>query len=133
MTNDEVNQKLKASEQIVGHLLFTAEFLDEDGYPTETALNIIREWPFSMSQKQLFEFIKSIWWMPDWGWRETDEVDSLLNKEKHYYKISCGGWSGNEDIIQAMQENKWMFWSLSWVQSRRGGHYIFEEWKSESN
>ena len=40
--------------------------------------------------------------------------------------ISTAGWSGNESIIYAMQNNKSMLWNLTWVQSRRGGHHIFE-------
>lgn len=51
------------------------------------------------------------------------------------YTFSTGGWSGNEDLIRAMEQN-WMIWSLTWVQSRRGGHYIFEdpkyEWSKEN-
>jgi len=48
------------------------------------------------------------------------------------YNISTGGWSGNESIIHEMQENS-MMWHLNWVQSCRGGHYIFElrEFKDE--
>lgn len=41
-----------------------------------------------------------------------------------YWEISTGGWSGNEDIIEAMQDNQ-VFWSLHWLESRRGGHYKF--------
>ena len=105
------------------------ELLDEDGYPTEGALNIIRTWnvvenePFS----ELMDFIKSIWWQPDYGWYEKEEPHELWPEKimKRWY-ISTGGWSGNEDIIRAMQEND-LLCTLNWVQSRRGGHYIFEE------
>ena len=38
--------------------------------------------------------------------------------------ISTGGWSGNEDLIGAMQNNA-MLWIMTWVSSRRGGHYTF--------
>lgn len=120
-----LENRLAKSEIWIANRL-TDDMLDEDGYPTDTALDIIREWTFQMNQKELFEFIKSIWWMPDWGWKECESIDELTNERGYSYHISTGGWSGNESIIQAMQENKWMFWSLSWVQSRRGGHHIFE-------
>lgn len=122
---EKVKETLLASkarlEQLMG-----CPTLDEDGYPTESALNIIREWTFEMSDRELFDFIKSIWWMPDWGWKECEAIDELTGDGVYCYYISTGGWSGNESIIQAMQENKWMFWHMHWVQSRRGGHYIFE-------
>jgi hypothetical protein len=41
------------------------------------------------------------------------------------FDISTAGWSGNESLIRAMEKNSFM-WATTWVQSRRGGHYIFE-------
>ena len=106
-------------------ILLEEELLDDDGYPTNAALDIIRLWHWS-DIKGWFEFVKSVWYSPSWGWSEGLEPhDYEKNKEVYRYHISTGGWSGNEGVIAAMQEND-MLWSLTWVQSRRGGHYIFE-------
>lgn len=108
------------------------DMLDRDGYPTEIALELIEKWHWS-DMKGWFEFIKNIWYFPDCGWKEVDELDTL-NRQKHYYYILTAGWSGNESIIRSMATNK-MLWDFSWVQSRRGGHYIFEleELEDEQN
>ena len=111
-------QKLKES-------LIDQEMLDDDGYPTEVALELIEKWHYTDSKGWL-EFIKSIWWAADWGWTEGEEPHEWREGSKCYrYHISTGGWSGNESIIRAMQKNDF-HWYLIWVQSRRGGHYIFE-------
>ena len=105
------------------------EFLDEDGYPTNDALHLIEEWHFS-DPKGFFAFIEPIWHLRSWGWNECDGgIDEWTNTElpetTKRYHISTAGWSGNESIIKSMQKNE-MMWFLNWVQSRRGGHYIFE-------
>lgn len=104
-------------------------FLDEDGYPTDDALLLVENWHFS-DAKGFFEFIKSIWHLRSWGWNEIsggeDEFNGLkIDDNILRYHISTAGWSGNESIIRAMQKND-MMWFMNWVQSRRGGHYIFE-------
>lgn len=100
------------------------DLLDEDGYPTDAALNVIKLWSWDDS-KGWFEFIKSIWWMPDWGWHEKEEEhDWDKGKFVYRYYVSTGGWSGNESIIRAMQENH-LLWKLRWYSSKRGGHYVF--------
>lgn len=99
------------------------EMLDSEGYPTQISLEMIEKWHWS-DMKGWFEFIKNIWYFSDWGWKEVDELNSL-DRNCHRYYISTTGWSGNESIIRSMATNK-MLWDLSWVQSRRGGHYIFE-------
>ena len=103
------------------------EMLDDDGYPTEAALMLVENWHW-MYAKEWFEFIKSIWWARDWGWTEGEEPHEWdAGKIVYRYNISTGGWSGNESIIRAMEANgNGFMWYLNWVQSRRGGHYIFE-------
>lgn len=98
---------------------------EKDGYyPTEAALEIIRIWHWS-DARGWFKFIREVWHLGSWVWSEGEETDELDEDKKAYvYNISTAGWSGNESIIHAMQKN--MMWHLNWVQSRRGGHYIFE-------
>ncbi len=92
--------------------------LDEYGYPTEEALEKIKEWPDD-DMPGLIGFVKELWWMPDWGWHEKNEDDHI------HYLISTGGWSGNEDLIGAMGSNQ-MFWLFCWYSSRVGGHFQFK-------
>ena len=86
--------------------------LDRDGYPTEEALNTIKTW--NRGDRQLFEYIQDLWWPGEWGF--TVDGDE--------YRLATGGWSGNEDIIGAMQDN-FMFWMRCWMESHRGGLYVF--------
>ena len=117
--NDERIAKWKALMEQDG------DNLDEDGYPTELACERIAAWHWS-DKAGWFEFIKNLWHLQDWGWSERNEPhgwkDGETVKRVH---ISTAGWSGNESLIRAMQENV-MLWGITWVQSRRGGHYIFE-------
>lgn len=69
-----------------------------------------------------FEFIKSLWWMPDWGWREYEGFDE--DEPVRIFHISTGGWSGNEDLIDAMSDN-FICWSQTFSVHRTGGHYEF--------
>lgn len=91
-------------------------------YPSPQELQQIRDWAIE-DPDGWFRFVRSIWWAPDWGWRE-ESIDDDLGRPIRRYSISTGGWSGNEDIIEAMQRN--FLWRITWQQSRRGGHYIFD-------
>jgi hypothetical protein len=101
-----------------------SEWLDEDGYPTDEALEEIKNWHYDKGWISLMEFVKSIWWAADWGWRE-ENTEGLYGITTITYYISTGGWSGNESLIYALQENT-AFWMMNWFQSQRGGHYIFK-------
>jgi hypothetical protein len=83
-------------------------------YPTEEELKIISEWSYK-DIRGLLEYAKERWLFANDGyWRQEDNT----------YYLSTAGWSGNEDIIQALGNNL-IFWSLCWHSSKRGGHYEF--------
>jgi len=91
----------------------------ENDYPTEAELRRIREW--RVDKKSMFDFlgyIKSLWWCAERGF--VCKGKKVLKLELH-----TGGWSGNEDIIHALKENKSHFWFFYWQKSVRGGHYYF--------
>lgn len=128
----EYEKQIEADKKLVAELLYAGDFLDDNGYPTDDALTIIEKWHWD-DCAGWFEFIKSIWHLRSWGWSECEVIDEITNKREWCYYISTAGWSGNESIIRAMENNSHMMWSLTWVQSRRGGHYIFQkkEFKDE--
>lgn len=122
----EAKIKMEETRQKIQRLRGEEYMLDDDGYPTEVALWCVENWPWD-DPKGWFWFLRSIWWNAEWGWSEGNlphewEPDTMV----YTYKISTGGWSGNESIIHAMESNH-MLWGFTWVQSRRGGHYIFEK------
>ena len=89
---------------------------DKDGYPTESTLDAIRSWDVTTDGIQsLIEFCIQAWYGPDMTYKNASDE----------YEFHTGGWSGNESIIEAMQENR-LFWALSWYSSKRGGHYLFK-------
>ena len=120
----QVEQAEKEDKLRVEFLLSKGDF-SEDGYPTDDALEIIEKWHW-IDSEGWFKFIKDIWYLSSWGWHEGTILDEWSDTEMYQYNISTAGWSGNESIIAAMQRN-WMMWNITWVQSRRGGHYIFEK------
>ena len=103
--------------------------LDEHGYPTEEALEKIKEWSED-DMLGLMAFVKELWYYPHYGHEEITTSD-ILDKPIIRYSISTGGWSGNEDLIEAMQGNH-IFWIFCWYSSRRGGHYVFEVKRHEA-
>jgi len=104
--------------------------MDTKDYPTDEELEAIRSWDITAQPiTGLLDLIHQCWhWADGPGWHGYD----LTGKKVLKLELSTGGWSGNEEIINALQEN-FMFWNLYWVSSHRGGHYYFriplKEWK----
>lgn len=92
-------------------------FLADGGYPSEAELQAIRDWPWQKGFRGLMvNYVAPRWKYGDMGyWRQRGDR----------FDISTGGWSGNEDIISALQQNL-MFQMLCPVAWRRGGHYVFD-------
>jgi hypothetical protein len=70
--------------------------------------------------------IKCIWKYADCGYFKYDKTTREL-------ELHTAGWSGNEEIISALEQNKF-FYPLYWQKSERGGHYYFyiTEWKNHT-
>lgn len=90
------------------------DFLDVAGYPTESALQAVRDWN-PTDGRGLLAFLRSIWWHPA----------AITEGEDGTWSVSTVGWSGNEDLINALMDNH-IWWTLHWESSRRGGHYVFK-------
>ena len=86
--------------------------LDNDGYPTDETLKQIENYKGDYSG-----YLAELSFL--FGSYGSCEFDG------NHWKISTGGWSGNEDIIEAMKKNH-IFWLMCWYSSRRGGHYEFK-------
>lgn len=90
--------------------------LDEFGYPTEYSLARIQTWKVYSEEDfiNLMEFVKDLWYYPECFQEGPD----------HVYTLITLGWSGNESVIGAMQENV-VLDSLFWYSSERGGKHIY--------
>lgn len=90
-----------------------------DGYPTKDELYRIVNWDIN-DAFNLIEFIQDRWtynrFKSHWGF----DISPVL-----YWELHTSGWSGNEDIISALLQNR-MFNSLWYSKWVRGGHYYFE-------
>lgn len=86
--------------------------LDDSAYPSEEELERVASWNPGDAQGWL-SYVMRIWRHSGRAWIEGD-----------IYHFSTGGWSGNEEIIAAMQKNV-TAWAMNWYSSTRGGRYEF--------
>jgi len=83
-------------------------------YPSEESLKLIKEWDIvKQGIKPLVALVMDIWHWEDYRTLKGNKL-----------QLHTGGWSGNEDIIIALKNN-WMWWSVCWEKSTKGGHYWF--------
>ena len=101
--------------------------MDAYGYPSEEELDKIRTWD-QKDFKGLLEWLRDDLRMFD-GYASIHEWS---DEDYDYYCISTGGWSGNEDIIAAIRENR-ILWLTHWYEIRRGGHHTFTTRKGKEN
>lgn len=93
---------------------WTLPLLAEDGYPGSALLARIRAWPMEAGWQALLEALSERFESHGRAWR--------LDEKR--YGLATGGWSGNEDMIDALKEN-FLFWGMCWEESRCGGRHVF--------
>lgn len=98
---------------------------DKDGYPTDETLLAIARWEINDAQDAIavMEFVSKAWNYPEYWTVERHWEDDLGHKKARYV-FSTVGWSGNESLVSAMEENAMLqiLGPWSW---RRGGHYEY--------
>ena len=85
----------------------------EHGYPTAAALRKLRKWD-STDQRGAFEYARSLWKWPEY-----------VRQRGQRYTFITGGWSGNEEVIAALEANL-IIHSICWQASFRGGKHVYE-------
>jgi hypothetical protein len=99
--------------------------MDEDGYPEPDVIETIEKWDIQkQSVTGLIDLIEANWWGGDVGG---------LKRKKTTLELHCFGWSGNEEIIDALRRTKFpSFYGLFWWKEITGGHYYFRNIKEFS-
>ena len=93
------------------------ELKDSDGYPTEEALDYIKNWSITGkyfgkgNYEELIEYVRSILTYND-----------AINYEDGLLEIHTFGWSGNEDIIEELKKTD--LWLLKHRATQTDGHYF---------
>ena len=82
-------------------------------YPEDEELETIRKWDAS-DLRGLMDYVSKLWTYPE-----------HIEHEGNTYRLHTLGWSGNEEIIGAVQDNA-VWWLMWWHSSERGGHYEFK-------
>lgn len=92
---------------------------------TKKDLQQLSDWDIN-DALNLIERIKGMW-VNSSSVKESWGVDRVWHKKNPILilELHTGGWSGNEEIIKALQGNK-LFWLMWWQKTERGGHYTFE-------
>ena len=82
-------------------------------YPTVEQLRKIEKWPID-NFRSLLEFLSESWFK-DYGraWQDGS-----------VWCFATGGWSGNEELIDAFAANI-ICWTMLWKSSSRGGLHTF--------
>jgi len=104
----------------------TEPTFDSSGYPTEETLEAIREWDYH-DFPALMEFVAEAW--IDGGLENKPSIieplfDSGYEDDGHRWCGATGGWSGNEDLVGALNGNL-MFVGMCWRASVWGGYYEY--------
>lgn len=89
--------------------------MDENGYPTGEELLAIEDWDLA-DIEGLFSFVEPFF-----------EQYGTFKRKDNFIKITTGGWSGCEDVLNSLQHcANGVVWMMTWVMDMRGGLYVFQ-------
>jgi hypothetical protein len=97
-------------------------------YPTDEQLEAIKAY-HGNDADGMVPLIEAAYNQHYGAMRLEDAHDDILDRPLKRLTLITGGWSGNEDIIHALETNA-IWWMVTWRLSERGGRYVFE-WKKE--
>lgn len=110
-----------------GPVPMVAPTFDESGdYPSDETLQAIRNWPASQINACL-EFARAAWHWENWATEELRPHErEMVHAEEgqRFLRLATGGWSGNEEIVGALNDNMWA--RHQWCLSASGGLHIYE-------
>jgi hypothetical protein len=96
-----------------------------DGYPQEIELDRIRTWPMEAGWDALMEYVMERWDGGRVGIRSRRRLPNHKGGPlKRRYIFVTGGWSGNEDLIAALKQNR-LFMMVCAERWERGGLYEY--------
>lgn len=97
---------------------------DSDGYPTDDTLEAIEQ----TADPAAALYYLAAAWQSFYGsvcfTLSPSEADIVDRDGGKYLRLSTGGWSGNESLIEAYRHNR-IAWMMTWQLSARGGLFIF--------
>lgn len=92
---------------------------EDDEYPSEADLTALEQ--FEGTPRHFVDEVIRLWAYPSYTTVTTITDD--FGKEVLQLRLATGGWSGNEDVIQAIDAG--MFRILYWHLSQRGGLHLY--------
>ena len=98
---------------------------DEDGYPSVEALTRITKTE-NVACGGCLDFVRDIW-NDSYGTVsfELRPEERAIVGEGQMLRLTTGGWSGNESIIEALEAN-YVIRVLTWRLSAAGGLHIYQ-------
>jgi hypothetical protein len=94
------------------------ELIDDDGYPTDEALDHLRA--FTGSTEELVAYVRSLMYS---GLSVQEDYTNVYGKPEKRLTLITAGWSGCESVIGALHET--MFHIMFWESSFRGGKHTY--------
>lgn len=87
--------------------------MNSDAYPSEAVKTKIEDWP-TRNNAGLARYIVEVWHPMGYAKYANGQL-----------RLMTGGWSGNEQLVDALKNNVF-FWAACWVKSERGGLFVFK-------